>query len=67
MATVVHASTADGMSPEKVQLWSQYLNQLKEIHNLRDENVLTADEFQAEKDTILQTLQTLQTLDNPWP
>ena len=53
--------TADGMSPgKKVQLRSQYLNQLKEIQNLRDENVLTADEFQAEKDTILQTLRELK-------
>ena len=33
---------------------------LKEIQNLRDENVLTADEFQAEKDTILQTLRDLK-------
>ena len=58
-ATVAH--TADGMSPgKKVQLRSQYLNQLKEIQNLRDENVLTADEFQAEKDTILQTLRELK-------
>ena len=56
VATIAHASTADGMSPgKKVQLRSQYLNQLKEIQNLRNENVLTADEFQAEKDTILQT------------
>ena len=55
------ARTADGMSPgKKVQLRSQYLNQLKEIQNLRDENVLTADEFQAEKDTILQTLRELK-------
>ena len=49
------------MSPgKKVQLRSQYLNQLKEIQNLRDENVLTADEFQVEKDTILQTLRELK-------
>ena len=55
------ARTADGMSPgKKVQLQSQYLNQLKEIQNLRDENVLTANEFQAEKDTILQTLRELK-------
>ena len=53
--------TADGMSPgKKVLLRSQYLNQLKEIQNLRDENVLTADEFQAEKETILQTLRELK-------
>ncbi len=43
-----------GMSPgKKVQLRSQYLKQLKEIQNLRDENVLSIDEFQAEKYTIL--------------
>ena len=61
MATVAHASTADGMSPgKKVQLRSQYLNQLKEIQNLRDENVLTADKFQDEKDTILQTFRELK-------
>lgn len=49
------------MSPgKKVKLRSQYLNQLKEIQNLRDENVLTPDEFQAEKDVILQTLRELK-------
>ncbi len=46
------------MSPgKKVQLRSQYLKQLKEI---RDENVLNVDEFQAEKDTILTTLRELK-------
>ena len=49
--------TLGGMSPgKKVELRSQYLKQLKEIQNLRDEGVLTLEEFQAEKDTILQTL-----------
>ena len=33
---------------KKVQLRSQYLKQLKKIQNLRDENVLSAEEFQAE-------------------
>ncbi len=42
---------------KKVQLQSQYL---KEIQNLRDENVLNVDEFQAEKDTILTTLRELK-------
>ncbi len=32
------------------KLQSQYFKQLKEIQNLRDENVLNVDEFQAEKD-----------------
>ena len=59
--TVSHTLTPDGMSPgKKVQLRSQYLKQLKEIQNLRDENVLSAEEFQAEKDTILQTLRELK-------
>ena len=45
------------MSPaKKVELRSQYLKQLKEIQNLKDEGVLTLEEFQVEKDTILQTL-----------
>ena len=49
--------TPGGMSPaKKVELRSQYLRQLKEIQNLKDEGVLTLEEFQAEKDTILQTL-----------
>ncbi len=49
--------TPGGMSPgKKVELRSQYLKQLKEIQNLKDEGVLTLEEFQAEKDTILQTL-----------
>lgn len=43
-----------GMSPaKKVELRSQYLKQLKEIQNLKDEGVLTLEEFQVEKDTIL--------------
>ena len=46
-----------GMSPaKKVELRSQYLKQLKEIQNLKDEGVFTLKEFQAEKDTILQAL-----------
>ena len=49
--------TPGGMSPgKKVELRSQYLKQLKEIQNLKDEGILTLEEFQAEKDTILQTL-----------
>lgn len=51
----------DGMSPgKKVQLRSQYLKQLKEIQNLRDKNVLSADEFQVEKETILKSLRELK-------
>ncbi len=53
--------STDGMSPDKkVQLRSQYLKQLKEIQNLRDENVLSVDEFKVEKDTILTTLRELK-------
>ena len=51
--------TPGGMSPgKKVELRSQYLKQLmiKEIQNLKDEGVLTLEEFQTENDTILQTL-----------
>ena len=59
--TVSCAHTPDGMSPgKKVQLRSQYLKQLKEIQNLCDENVLSAEEFLVEKDTILQTLRELK-------
>ena len=41
-----------GISPGKrvrVQLRSQYLKQLKDIQLLRDDGVLTAEEFQAQK------------------
>ena len=56
-ATSKGMCTLGGMSPgKKVELRSQYLKQLKEIQNLKDEGVLTLEEFQAEKDTILQTL-----------
>ena len=49
--------TSGGMSPgKKVELRSQYLRQLKEIQNLKDEGVLTLEEFQTEKDTILSAL-----------
>ena len=42
------------MSPGKnVELRSKYLKQLKDIQNLKDEEVLTPDEFQIEKDTTL--------------
>lgn len=51
------AHTPHGISPaKKVELRSKYLKQLREIQNLRDEGVLTLDEFQVEKDTILQAL-----------
>ena len=41
------ACTPGGMSPgKKVELSSQYLKQLKEIQNLRDEGVLTLEEFE---------------------
>ena len=47
----------DVMSPtKKVHLRSQYLKQLKEIQNLRDEGVLSSEEFHAEKNIILETL-----------
>ncbi len=39
-----------------VHLRSQYLKQLKEIQNLRDEGVLSLEEFWAEKNVILETL-----------
>ena len=49
--------TSGVMSPcMKVELHSQYLKQLKNIQNLKDEGVLTLEEFQVEKDTILHTL-----------
>jgi len=50
-----------GMSPgKKVNLRSQYLSQLKTLQNLRDDGVLTLDEFQSEKVIILESLKTLQ-------
>ena len=45
------------ISPGKrVQLRSQYLKQLKYIQLLRDDGVLTAEEFQAEKNSIVKIL-----------
>ena len=41
---------------KKAELHSQYLKQLKEIQNLKDEGILMLEKFQAEKDTILETL-----------
>lgn len=50
----------EGISPGKrVQLRSQYLKQLKDIQLLRDDGVLTAEEFQAEKNSILKTLKSI--------
>ena len=47
----------DEISPgKKVNLHSQYLAQLKTLQTLRDDGVLTADEFQDEKASILCTL-----------
>ena len=51
---------SEGIFPgKKVHLRSQYLKQLKDIQNLRDEGILTPVEFQREKDTILRNLGTL--------
>ena len=48
----------DVMSPTKeVHLRSQYFKQLKEIQNLRDEGVLSSEEFHAEKNIILEGIQ----------
>ena len=59
--STVAASKTDGMSPGKmVQLRSQYLKQLKEIQTLRDEQVLSPDEFKAEKEIILNSLHELK-------
>ena len=52
-----NAPIATGMSPgKKVELRSKYISQLKDIHKLNDEGVLTPEEFQIEKDTILKAL-----------
>jgi len=41
---------SNGISPgKKVNLRSQYLSQLKTLQNLRDDGVLTQEEFQEEK------------------
>ena len=59
--STVAASKTDGMSPgKKVQLRSQYLKQLKAIQTLRDEQVLSPDEFKVEKDIILNSLHELK-------
>ena len=41
-----NSSIASGMSPgKKVELRSKYISQLKDIHKLKDEGVLTPEEF----------------------
>ena len=51
----------DGISPgKKVNLRQQYLQQLKIIQNLRDDGILTLDEFQNEKDIIIENLKRLK-------
>ena len=48
---------SDGISPgKKVNLRSQYLSQLKTLQTLRDDGVLTVEEFHDEKASILNTL-----------
>jgi len=51
----------DVISPgKKVNLRQQYLQQLKMIQNLRDDGILTLDEFQNEKDNIIDNLKKLK-------
>lgn len=51
----------DGICPgKKVNLRQQYLQQLKMIQNLRDDGILTLDEFQNEKDIIIDNLKRLK-------
>ena len=51
----------DGISPgKKVNLHQQYLQQLKMIQSLRDDGILTLDEFQNEKDNIIDNLKRLK-------
>jgi len=45
---------------KKVNLRQQYLQQLKMIQNLRDDGILTLDEFQNEKDNIIDNLKKLK-------
>ena len=50
----------DGISPgKKVNLRSQYLSQLKTLQSLRDDGVLTQDEFQQQKSDILDNLKAI--------
>lgn len=50
-----------GISPgKKVNLRSQYLAQLKTLQNLRDDGVLTQEEFADEKAIVLKNLKSLQ-------
>ena len=52
---------ADGISPgKKVNLRSQYLSQLKTLQALRDDGVLTNEEFCEEKISVLNTLKTMK-------
>ena len=48
----------DGISPGNLR--QQYLQQLKMIQNLRDDGILTLDEFQNEKDIIIENLKRLK-------
>ena len=51
----------DGMSPgKKVNLRSQYLSQLKTLQTLRDDSVLTNEEFYEQKTSILNTLKAMK-------
>ena len=52
---------AEGISPgKKVNLRSQYLSQLKTLQGLRDDNVLTNEEFCEQKTSILNTLKAMK-------
>lgn len=53
-------TSPDKISPsKKANLRSQYLSQLRTLQNLRDDGVLTQDEFQHEKLVILDSLKSL--------
>lgn len=54
-------SISEGISPgKKVNLRAQYLSQLKTLQNLRDDGVLTQEEFQQEKAVILSNLKAMK-------
>ena len=57
----VHSSSNLGISPgKKAKLRKEYLDQLKDIQKLRDDATLTQEEFEQEKQLILQTLKSMK-------
>ena len=59
--TGVHSSSNLGISlGKKAKLRKEYIDQLKDIQKLRDDATLTQEEFEQEKQLILQTLKSMK-------